>query len=382
MGGLGAVRGAYGPERAPPFQGPVTCVLDRHVSVLMCPAPASDPHSTPRVKFWIIKNYMSPQHRQVIPELAAEYGFEYEFVTYKWPHWLHKQVRPYGRHAVQQTGPPVTCSAFLLWTPCCVRDLGPHWLHKQVRHARRTDTRAARCRTVRARPAAHSDACPVPSCALKGPGRQTANPRLLTCSHVLLPRRHPPALPAAPRPPDRQAAPDLGVQDPVPGRAVPAGRGQDHLRGLGPGVELAVHLHCPVCTFVARLPPDRTTLASSVINLVPELTGACTRHVAPTALRYHHVPQHLAPPALPLPSGRAKPACDPHQATYNALIPPGPCPQVVRGDLAELYHMDIKVGLVAVGGEVVGGDSVEEVCVCCATSRGRRERWSAAALQL
>lgn len=45
-----------------------------------------------RVKFWMIKNYVSPRHRAVVPTLAKEYGFEYEFVTYKWPHWLHKQT--------------------------------------------------------------------------------------------------------------------------------------------------------------------------------------------------------------------------------------------------------------------------------------------------
>lgn len=24
--------------------------------------------------------------------MAERYGFDYEFVTYKWPNWLHKQV--------------------------------------------------------------------------------------------------------------------------------------------------------------------------------------------------------------------------------------------------------------------------------------------------
>lgn len=44
------------------------------------------------VKFWIIKNYMSPHHRAVIPAMAAKYGFDYAFVTYRWPHWLHRQT--------------------------------------------------------------------------------------------------------------------------------------------------------------------------------------------------------------------------------------------------------------------------------------------------
>ena len=45
-----------------------------------------------RVKVWFIKNYMSPQMRAFVPRMAAQYGFDYEFVTYKWPSWLHKQV--------------------------------------------------------------------------------------------------------------------------------------------------------------------------------------------------------------------------------------------------------------------------------------------------
>ncbi|XP_044490237.1 UDP-glucose:glycoprotein glucosyltransferase isoform X2 [Mangifera indica] len=44
------------------------------------------------VKFWFIKNYLSPQFKDVIPHMAQEYGFEYELVTYKWPTWLHKQT--------------------------------------------------------------------------------------------------------------------------------------------------------------------------------------------------------------------------------------------------------------------------------------------------
>ena len=45
-----------------------------------------------RLKVWFIKNYMSPQMRAFAPRMAARYGFDYEFVTYKWPSWLHKQV--------------------------------------------------------------------------------------------------------------------------------------------------------------------------------------------------------------------------------------------------------------------------------------------------
>lgn len=44
------------------------------------------------VKFWFIKNYLSPQFKDFIPHMAEEYGFEYELITYKWPTWLHKQT--------------------------------------------------------------------------------------------------------------------------------------------------------------------------------------------------------------------------------------------------------------------------------------------------
>ncbi|KAL6515179.1 hypothetical protein OROHE_018811 [Orobanche hederae] len=43
------------------------------------------------VKFWFIKNYLSPQFKDLIPHMADQYGFEYELITYKWPTWLHKQ---------------------------------------------------------------------------------------------------------------------------------------------------------------------------------------------------------------------------------------------------------------------------------------------------
>ncbi|XP_074311136.1 UDP-glucose:glycoprotein glucosyltransferase-like [Silene latifolia] len=49
-------------------------------------------HTHRPVKFWFIKNYLSPQFKDVIPHMAQEYGFDYELITYKWPTWLHKQA--------------------------------------------------------------------------------------------------------------------------------------------------------------------------------------------------------------------------------------------------------------------------------------------------
>lgn len=44
------------------------------------------------VKFWFIKNYMSPQIKAVLPHFAKTYKFEFELITYKWPTWLHAQT--------------------------------------------------------------------------------------------------------------------------------------------------------------------------------------------------------------------------------------------------------------------------------------------------
>merc|ERR1712227_215778 len=44
-----------------------------------------------KVKFWILENYASPVFRKSLPVVSKEYGFEYEFVQYKWPRWLNAQ---------------------------------------------------------------------------------------------------------------------------------------------------------------------------------------------------------------------------------------------------------------------------------------------------
>merc|ERR1711907_649333 len=44
------------------------------------------------VKFWFLKNFLSPQFKDFIQRYAEEYGFEYEMITYQWPTWLHQQT--------------------------------------------------------------------------------------------------------------------------------------------------------------------------------------------------------------------------------------------------------------------------------------------------
>ena len=48
-------------------------------------------HTNHTVKFWFIEQFLSPSFKSFLPILAAEYGFKFEMVTYKWPHWLRGQ---------------------------------------------------------------------------------------------------------------------------------------------------------------------------------------------------------------------------------------------------------------------------------------------------
>lgn len=63
-------------------------LYERLVEVMIASVMAHTEHT---VKFWFIENYSSPQMQQALPILAKHYGFEYEFITYKWPSWLRHQ---------------------------------------------------------------------------------------------------------------------------------------------------------------------------------------------------------------------------------------------------------------------------------------------------
>ena len=45
-----------------------------------------------KVKFWFLKNYLSPQLTKFLPYYAEKYNFDYELVQYKWPRWLHHET--------------------------------------------------------------------------------------------------------------------------------------------------------------------------------------------------------------------------------------------------------------------------------------------------
>ncbi|KAH6643992.1 UDP-glucose:glycoprotein glucosyltransferas-like protein [Boeremia exigua] len=63
-------------------------LYERMLSIMMLSVMKHTDHS---VKFWFIEQFLSPSFKHFLPHLAAEYGFEYELVTYKWPHWLRQQ---------------------------------------------------------------------------------------------------------------------------------------------------------------------------------------------------------------------------------------------------------------------------------------------------
>lgn len=63
-------------------------LYERMLNIMMVSVMKNTKHT---VKFWFIEQFLSPSFKEFIPHLAAEYGFKYEMVTYKWPHWLRQQ---------------------------------------------------------------------------------------------------------------------------------------------------------------------------------------------------------------------------------------------------------------------------------------------------
>ncbi|KAI0969178.1 UDP-glucose:glycoprotein glucosyltransferase [Xylaria arbuscula] len=63
-------------------------LYERMLNIMMVSVMKNTNHS---VKFWFIEQFLSPSFKEFIPHLAEEYGFKYEMVTYKWPHWLRSQ---------------------------------------------------------------------------------------------------------------------------------------------------------------------------------------------------------------------------------------------------------------------------------------------------
>ncbi|KAJ1720831.1 killer toxin resistant protein [Coemansia erecta] len=103
-GGLwGKLRGSLGvggssadvavPKNAPPhfdvFAVASGHLYERLLSIMITSVLNS---TTSHVKFWLIENFLSPSFKSFVPHMAREFGFDYEFVTYKWPHWLNHET--------------------------------------------------------------------------------------------------------------------------------------------------------------------------------------------------------------------------------------------------------------------------------------------------
>ncbi|EXJ73532.1 uncharacterized protein A1O5_03293 [Cladophialophora psammophila CBS 110553] len=63
-------------------------LYERMLNIMMVSVMKHTKHS---VKFWFIEQFLSPSFKSTLPVLARNYGFDYEMVTYKWPHWLRGQ---------------------------------------------------------------------------------------------------------------------------------------------------------------------------------------------------------------------------------------------------------------------------------------------------
>ena len=63
-------------------------LYERMLSIMILSVMKNTRHS---VKFWFIEQFLSPSFKSFLPHLSAHYGFQYEMVTYKWPHWLRSQ---------------------------------------------------------------------------------------------------------------------------------------------------------------------------------------------------------------------------------------------------------------------------------------------------
>ncbi|KAH6896286.1 UDP-glucose:glycoprotein glucosyltransferase-domain-containing protein [Coprinopsis sp. MPI-PUGE-AT-0042] len=64
-------------------------LYERFASIMILSVLKNTNHT---VKFWFIENFLSPSFLEFIPHMAAEYKFDYELVTYRWPSWLRAQT--------------------------------------------------------------------------------------------------------------------------------------------------------------------------------------------------------------------------------------------------------------------------------------------------
>lgn len=48
-------------------------------------------HTNSKVKFWLIEDFFTTYFKVSLEPLSKEIGFQYEFVSYKWPNWMFAQ---------------------------------------------------------------------------------------------------------------------------------------------------------------------------------------------------------------------------------------------------------------------------------------------------
>nr|BAK00006.1 predicted protein [Hordeum vulgare subsp. vulgare] len=63
-------------------------LYERFMSIMMMSVVK---HTKSKVKFWIIENFVSPEFKLFVPQLAKSHNFEVQFVAYNWPRWLNAQ---------------------------------------------------------------------------------------------------------------------------------------------------------------------------------------------------------------------------------------------------------------------------------------------------
>ena len=64
-------------------------LYERLMKIMILSVKQNSQNST--TKFWLLKNYLSPKFRSELQKMSLEIGFEYELVSYHWPHFITRQ---------------------------------------------------------------------------------------------------------------------------------------------------------------------------------------------------------------------------------------------------------------------------------------------------
>jgi len=89
FGGSGGVAGAGDDDVVNVFSLASGLLYERFLKIMM---QSVVDRTQRKVKFWLLKNFLSPAFMDFLPQMAKAVGFDYELVQYQWPTWLHKQT--------------------------------------------------------------------------------------------------------------------------------------------------------------------------------------------------------------------------------------------------------------------------------------------------